>query len=281
MANPIKDGQVVNDKMFLSPAMANTQVLTGDLTLTDESPEIQYLDANGASRNINLPAVANTNHIFFIYNSASSAFNLVIKSGVTIIVTLTQGQSALVMSNGVTWISFSGGGSVGGLTKIATVSLSIDGTISFSNIPGTYISLLLLVTARGINAATGENLTIQFNGDVAANYDYAVVYGGATFPPAQTSGLAVAAPVMGFITGANAPANFFGSESITIPNYANTSFDKMATGIGGEVTSATADAAFNAFVQWRSTAAITSILLFGGNVTNLKAGSTATLWGMS
>lgn len=274
MANPIKDGQVVNDKMFLSPATANTQVLTGDLTLTDDSPQIQYLDANGANRNINLPAVANTNHIFFIYNSASPAFNLVVKSGATTVATIAQGQSGLIFSNGVTWIAFATS-TAAGMVKIATVTLSVAGTITFSSIPGTYLALKIIATVRSAGAVVNDNAEMFFNGDtVTTNYagQYLQVNNGGV-----TAGN-LANPLIGALILSTDGANIASQIEITIHNYADANWHKLYSARGGNTA---ATRVLYPDGRWANTAAITSILLQGVGTANFAANSTATLWGMS
>lgn len=55
-------------RKILSATDATTVTMTADLTLVDTDKAIQFLDPNGSTRNVILPAGASTNHGFVIYN---------------------------------------------------------------------------------------------------------------------------------------------------------------------------------------------------------------------
>ena len=86
----------------------NTETLAAGKTLTDADDPIQYLDPDGAERDIVLPAGAATNPIFFISNPASSGYDLVVKQSTTEIVSVEEGQTKILVSDGTTWRSVAG-----------------------------------------------------------------------------------------------------------------------------------------------------------------------------
>lgn len=95
-------------------ATTNTETLSGNRTLTDADGAIQNLDPGGTSRDVELPAEANTNSMFMIKNAADGAEDLVIKSDApATIVTLKQGQSAFLFSDGTDWRFIKINGSIG------------------------------------------------------------------------------------------------------------------------------------------------------------------------
>lgn len=89
---------------------SQTKTLAGTLTLVELSAPMQFLDPGGAGRQINLPAEAVSDGLFFIiHNTADAAEILTIKDdGGTTIATPTQNESAILYCNGVTWGSLVG-----------------------------------------------------------------------------------------------------------------------------------------------------------------------------
>lgn len=91
-------------KKLIQVSDSRTISLSDNLTLTDSDYTVQFVDPGGADRNIALPSVGSGNHAFFVVNTADADENLNIKSGSTTLETLAQGQSAMFISNGATWI---------------------------------------------------------------------------------------------------------------------------------------------------------------------------------
>jgi hypothetical protein len=155
-------------------------------------------------------------------------------------------------------------------------------SITFSSIPSNYKGLLIVFQGRSDAAATSDVAVLQFNGDTGNNYDAQNVQGSnVTASAASSAGLAIAG--FGTLPGANAARSGIAAAiSVTIPNYANTTFEKSFNGMGGFADSTSA----NNVVElrsgtWRSTAAITSIKLFPNAGTNFTAGTRATLYGLN
>ena len=78
--------------------------ITGNVTLTHASGTYQFLKDNGGSFDINLPSLRN-GATYWIRSRASSGGTMTIKdpAGSTI-TTITAGQAAHVVSNGVYWL---------------------------------------------------------------------------------------------------------------------------------------------------------------------------------
>lgn len=80
-------------------AYTRTQSMTGNVTLTDSDFPVQSFSPT-AARDLTLPAVASTNHPFYVINR-SGAYTITIKnSGGTIVYSLRDGQSIFLISDG-------------------------------------------------------------------------------------------------------------------------------------------------------------------------------------
>jgi hypothetical protein len=155
-------------------------------------------------------------------------------------------------------------------SQIATQTLgSATASVTFSNIPQTYTNLVLVY--NGKFAAINGQIALQFNGDTATNYSDTELGGnGSTaFSVRNTSQARM-------LLGYSASANVDNMVVINIISYQNTATYKTAlarnAGAGGNVTANVG--------LWRSTAAITSMLVFCYNGINFVAGSTFTLYGI-
>ena len=153
--------------------------------------------------------------------------------------------AVVTLSTGVTCTS------ANGALQIAS------GTTSFtvSGIPGSYVTLVIIVNERGLSGAA--NLLAEYNGDsTLAHYNYQQgnmpatgSQGGATY-----AGYYGAEPFVAAVGDASNGSSF----TITIPFYGVAGLAKVATGTGGIQSGAiAASAQFTEF--WSSTAVITSI----------------------
>lgn len=182
-------------------------------------------------------------------------------------------------SLGVKWAT----PATGALTSLSNQTLSgTAANITISSIPATSTQLVLYLLLRGTTAATGVNVRIQFNGDTGSNYDdEALIADGATVSAgpeaAATSGYA------GAVVAANGTANDFGLVVLTIPFYSATNANKLYVYNSGRYPTQGTTAGYEAQVgsgQWRSTAAISSILV-APSAGSWASGSAATLYGMA
>jgi hypothetical protein len=158
-------------------------------------------------------------------------------------------------------------------TPIATQTLgSSTSSITFTSIPSTYTDLVMVSNIGTV----GGNITsgIQFNGDTATNYSFTALYGdgssaGSGRVPNNTS----------------IYVNYYAEATTTllaqtviyhIQNYANTNTYKTVL-----TRASSAPSGVSAVVGlWRSTAAITSLVLRSTSANNYAAGSTFTLYGI-
>lgn len=172
----------------------------------------------------------------------------------------------------------SGGG--GGLAKLAeTIISSPVSTITFSAISGSYRNLALRITcAASVN--TNPTLSLQFNGDTAAHYDWTFAY---------TEGNGIATGSAGFSSTSMAwlspiPSNALANQpavvAILITNYTGTVFNKALTGTWMREDTTVTTGIFAGILSgtWKSTAAITSITLSLSSG-NFVVGSTFSLYG--
>lgn len=149
---------------------------------------------------------------------------------------------------------------------IATNTLSsAQASYTFTSIPGTYTDLILVFNGAG---STSANLDTQVNGDTGSNYSFNALYGtGSTV--SSNRGTNVTYFRSGYITTAQSMS------ILQFQNYANTTTYKSMLGrfspSGGDVEFAVS--------MWRSTSAITSILIKPSSG-NLASGSVITLYGI-
>lgn len=162
------------------------------------------------------------------------------------------------------------------------VLASATASVTFSSIPATYTTLILVVNGRLSDSALFGAIGIRFNGDTGANYDQQAIQGlGSTAQAfggsAQTYGF------IGRLPGATASTSDAGEITIWVPGYAATTFNKLARGNNGYFeTQGTTGTYFTvqASAQWRNTAAVTSATLFDQAGGNFVTGSTFTLYGV-
>lgn len=168
----------------------------------------------------------------------------------------------------------------GGVTKIGEVVLTgTQASVSFTSIPQGYRNLSLALTARGDTAATGVDMYMQFNADTGTNYDREYIGANTTTAGANGNSATAQAPIA-YIAAASSPANDAGSGKITIFNYASTNWNKNATSVSmNNPSTGAVNPNIIGFV-WRSTAAITSLLL-APVAGNFVAGSVFSLYGES
>lgn len=164
---------------------------------------------------------------------------------------------------------------------IQKISLNASSTsVSFSNIPGNYTDLKLVISARTDRGNNGDSMYIRFNGDTAANYKNRSLYGtggsGVTITITSPVGIALTQGAC----GNSDTANTFGNSEAYIPNY-TASTAKSTTHRGNSETNAATSYMSLDFGLWTGTSAITSMTLVPGNGTNFLTGSTFYLYGIT
>jgi hypothetical protein len=169
------------------------------------------------------------------------------------------------------------------IVKLAEVIVGVGGqaTIAFSSIPQTYRALQLDIHGRGDTAAGSTTVSLQFNGDTGTNYDRE--FGQTSGSSALNGGEVVSGTSMAVanIPAATASSNMAGGVRIIIPNYALTTFDKNVWAHGGFQIGTSSGNTYMVLMAglWRSTAAITSILLFPASG-NFVQNSVCSLYGV-
>lgn len=159
-------------------------------------------------------------------------------------------------------------------TLIATQTLvATSGTVTFSNIPGTFKDLVIEV-AHGLSS--DQIVGLQFNNDTASNYSTTRLTGNGT---SATSGRTTSETYIRALAFGVSSATTVGSNAsvLNIMSYANTNVNKTTIERENNAASGVTAAAG----LWRSTAAVTSVS-FAAQVGALFAvGSTFKLWGVA
>lgn len=169
----------------------------------------------------------------------------------------------------------------GAWTLIEDIHLAGDGGIDFQSIPDTYKHLKIIASLRSDRAAVSDAVYIRFNNDSGNNYDFTRQLSRAA-GPLTAEGIGVSYMYNGCVA-ATGPANVFDGSEILIPDYTDTGNQKTCTVQG---TLKQANTPGNVFILtsagwWRNTAAISRITLSPELGTNFKAGSRASLYGIS
>jgi hypothetical protein len=161
-----------------------------------------------------------------------------------------------------------------GLTyiPIATTTLGSNTTsYTFSSIPSTYTDLVLV-----FDGIINSNTICQFNGDTATNYSQTHIFSnnGGFDSQRETSrsniyiGDYINTPLQG------GQSNFI----MNLQNYSNTTTYK--TGLY-RMNNGSASKIQASVTLWRSTAAISSILIGSDTANGIQSGSTLTLYGIA
>ena len=177
------------------------------------------------------------------------------------------------------YTSMNAGNQYGAMVPIASVAFAGSTTsATFSNIDQTYQDLRLVVFVRSIFAGSQINLIMRLNNDSSAVYSRTYLTGnGTAATSARDTGLTGIYP--GVIPANTSTAGVFGSTTIDILNYKNTStfktcLSRVASDLNGSGTTELG-------VQlWRNTSAINSLQIFDVNGDLWISGSTATLYGI-
>ena len=153
---------------------------------------------------------------------------------------------------------------------------SAAASVTFSSIPGTYTDLVLVVSARCLRAGTEDAFHIQVNGDSSALYSRTEVYN-------STSGRATAETSYkyhGKVAGNTATSGVFATSIINFQNYSNTTTFKTLVARSGMADIATTEVKMSVGL-YRSTNAISSMVLTTQTATNFAIGSTFSLYGIA
>lgn len=156
-----------------------------------------------------------------------------------------------------------------------TLSSSVS-TVTFSSIPNTFTDLKLVISARTDKAVPySEPIQGYFNGS-NANLTYRRLYysSGSVGSDSGTTGF------FGIADSAQQTASTFGNSEAYIPNYASSNYKSFSTDSVSESNAANDYQSQLTASLWSSTAAITSITLYGTYSGNFVSGSTFYLYGI-
>lgn len=155
--------------------------------------------------------------------------------------------------------------------SVATAGINLS-------VPSGYQHLRIVINARGDRVANTDDVYIRFNGDASAIYDTQILSGSAAVASASES-LAATFATAGTFAAASATASNGGQFTIDINDYTNTSFHKTFVCTNGYSIGTGSGNLFSRIVlgKWRSTAAITSIIVGAVN-SQFAAGSRVTVY---
>jgi hypothetical protein len=177
-----------------------------------------------------------------------------------------------------------GGSSAGGLVLLFQQTLSVAAAsidTGAGGIAAGHGDLFCSFVGRSTNGGgNSDNLQMQFNGDTAANYNWAWTrnQSGALSAPAGTANAFI---TVGQTSAGTADANQAGEVTWRIPAYDATTFFKTCDATGGIMFNAAGPQYQTQFVMgnWLSTTAITRIRLFLLTGPNFVAGSRMVIYG--
>lgn len=142
----------------------------------------------------------------------------------------------------------------------ASVTVPASGSIPASYLGVNWRHIQVVICGRLSAASTVDTVNLRFNGDVGANYTWSSLAAVAASPvgvlPAGASSIAI-----GVLPAATAPASLPGVIYLDIPEFANTSFLRIAQSRVGAHGGGTSfeDALF--FGNWNASTALTSFTL--------------------
>ena len=253
--NTIASGTTAGGFVKITGGAANNGALSGDVTITAGGA------AGMTAGNITLNPVGN------------SGTGLHGRLRIQNLPTTDPAQTNAVWSSGNNLVlSGYAPPAITAMTKIATVTIPGIGapSVTFSSL-GTYTDLQIRIEGQTSETGIASKLQMNFNGDVASNYtyQYLAVQAGTVSSASATNPAAAWCGCIGGTTSA-------GSCIIDIPGYRQTTYNKTVSAKGvsdGNI--------FETSAIWKSTAAITSIVLSivtGGQ--SFTSGTVVTLYGI-
>ena len=170
-----------------------------------------------------------------------------------------------------------------GNTYVALATNTLTTTtasVTFSSISGSYTDLVLIVTGQGVFTLNDYlDVGIQFNGDTGSNYSTTQFRGDGVNKTSErysSEARIRAAHIRGIVTASTEHSTF----TINFMNYSNATTYKTTLSRSG---TASTNASITAKVGlWRSTSAITSILIKNDDsASGFHTGTTFSLYGIA
>ncbi len=198
----VSEGKQVWDgrKVFLWDNPVAT-LATGNITLDENSKNVQQIDANGSGRNVTLPPIASSQaYKIRIINTSSTAVNLTVKNvAASTIGTIHQSEAGDFYCDGATWTGFVYTAAASGfLTADGATTAATSQTQTFTNgvtldtVIGATAAPLTVTAKVGATDTIGNAINVAGGaGNGATNGGLASLIGGASGAGATgTGGLA-------------------------------------------------------------------------------------------
>jgi len=158
--------------------------------------------------------------------------------------------------------------------KIATTTLGSAGTITFSSIPATYTDLRVIL--NGKNATASDYIVVRFNGDTGTNYSGTNLSGNGTSVSSYTESNGTKGYWGNYALGSS--TTILTLWTMDIFSYAGSTYKTVLCSTSNNL-GATGEV-LRTVGLYRSTNAITTILILNDGSTNFAVGTTATLYGI-
>lgn len=161
----------------------------------------------------------------------------------------------------------------------STVLGSNTASVTFSSIPGTYDDLVLVMSARVTNNASGfaDDLALTFNGSTSG-YSNRRIYGLGSSGPGSQTNIGGTASIPLVVVDAGSTANTFSSGEVYVPNYAGSTYKSLSF-TGAHESNASVAVIIALAGLWSNTASITSMSLTKAGY-NIVTGSSFYLYGI-
>ncbi len=161
---------------------------------------------------------------------------------------------------------------------IATTTLSsAASTITFSSIPATYTDLRIVLVGSTTTSTTGAFVGLYPNSDTASNYSRTQLLGDGTSATSARTTNASYAPI-GALPGTTAVTPGFSSADIF--SYAGSTYKTWLWQVNKDSNGGSGSQVYRGVALWRSTAAISSILLQFPGGQQFASGTIATVYGV-
>jgi hypothetical protein len=157
--------------------------------------------------------------------------------------------------------------------SIATTTLGSNQTsVTFSTISGSYTDLILVASAKAVNAGGNQWFIMSFNNDNGSNYSSTFLSGNGTAASSDRYSNRTDGIFPGDTDNSNNAVMI-----IHLMNYSNTTTYKTTLSRSSDAS----DSVKALVGLWRSTSAITSIKITNQDLaSNIASGSTFTLYGI-
>ena len=160
---------------------------------------------------------------------------------------------------------------------IATTTLgSAAASVTFSSISGSYTDLVIIGNTGISNA--GTTMIMRFNGDTGSNYSQTTLAGNGTTASSSRASNSTSANLN---DTAAFNSSLEGNLVFSVMNYANTTTYKTTIGRFNRASANDYPGSAPFVCLWRSTSAITSLVMLPADGSNIISGSTFTLYGIT